>query len=64
MLTVIEACRTALYGPLELIKYLPGGVLSHMGLTRFLVKWIVTIDAPLRRELLRRRGYAEYAKST
>ena len=64
MLTVIEACRTVLYCPLDAIKFLPGGVLRHMVLTRFLAKWIVWIDAPLRRELLRRRGYADYAKST
>lgn len=60
MLTVIQACRTALYGPLEAIKYLPGGVLRHMYLARLIVKWIDGIDAPIRRELVRRRN----AKST
>lgn len=56
MLTVIQACRTALYSPLEVVKYLPGGVLKHMCLARLMVKWIDRIDAPMRRELFRRRN--------
>lgn len=60
MITVIQAVRKLIYGPLELIKYLPGGPLEHMVLVRFMCRWTATIDRPLRQELARRFN----AKST
>ena len=55
----IQPIRVVLWAPIEVLYYLPGGPVRHMALTRFLVKWIVRIDAPL----LRLKGRL-YAKST
>ena len=55
----IQLIRRALYAPLEVFYYLPGGPVRHLALLRFVVDLIVRIDTPL----LRMKGWL-YAKST
>lgn len=46
---LIKQLRALIYSPIELLYYLPGGPLANMGLTKFLVKLISRIDAPILR---------------
>ena len=50
----IHNIRRALFAPLELVQYLPGGPLQHLAWLRYVVFFLVVIDKPLRHELLRR----------
>ena len=56
---VIQLIRRALYAPLDVVNYLPGGAPSNLALLRFLTSLIAWLDMPL----LRLKGWI-YAKST
>lgn len=51
---LLRPIRAAIYWPLQVIPYLPGGPLNYLWLVRF----VVNLDSPLRRISLGRALYA------
>lgn len=51
---LLRPVRTVLYWPVRAVPYLPGGPLKYLWLVRF----VVDLDAPLRRVLLGRALHA------